>query len=115
MSKLSTAAEWSEFLKSFAAAIDAKHPPGNPGATEEVLQKAEAKLKITLPPSYRCFLSVSNGWRNASRAVPVLRPVEKIQWFKKEHPDWVAAYVDPMAGVDELLPSEKDYFHNRSG
>ena len=30
-------------------------------------------LKVKLPPSYRAFLSQSNGWKSASREVPVLR------------------------------------------
>lgn len=111
MSAPITPAEWKEFLKSFAVALRTDEWPGNPAASEEDLLKAESRLKITLPPSYRGFLSASNGWRNASRAVPVLRPIEKIRWFKREHREWVQAYVDPMQGAEPLLPAEQDYFN----
>src|SRR6266545_4801296 len=35
---------------------------GAPGATDEELRRAEARLGANLPPSYRSFLKVSNGW-----------------------------------------------------
>lgn len=111
VSALSTQTEWMHFLKSFAVALQTNEWPGNPAASEEHLLKAENRLKTTLPPSYRAFLSASNGWRNASRAVPLLRPIEKIRWFKREHRDWVLAYTDPMQGVEPLLPAEQDYFN----
>ena len=79
------------------------------------LRKAENRLKIALRPSYRAFLSSSNGWRNASREVPILRPVEKIRWFKREHREWVHAYADPMQGTEPLLPAEQDYFNSALG
>lgn len=110
VSPLQTAGEWNEFLRSFAAAIGGEWP-GSPALSEEHLLSVENRLKIKLPPSYRAFLLVSNGWRRASREVPVLRPVEKIEWFKKEHRDWVQAYVDPMQGMGALLPAEQDYFN----
>jgi HEAT repeat protein len=103
--------DWAQILKDFAAGIGAKEWPGNPGVTEEQLAKVEQKLKVKLPPSYRAFLSASNGWRQASRAVPVLRPVEKIKWFRREHRDWVQAYVEPMRGLEPRLPAERDYFN----
>ena len=111
MNALSTAAEWNQFLKSFVAALGTNEWPGNPAASEKELLKAEGRLKTTLPPSYRAFLSASNGWRNASRAVPILRPVEKIRWFKREHREWVQAYLDPIQGTEPLLPAEQDYFN----
>ena len=81
------------------------------GATEEQVAKVEAKLKVKLPPSYRAFLLASNGMKNASRAVPVLKPVEKVKWFGREHRDWVQAYTAPMQGIDLPLPAEADYFN----
>lgn len=108
---LSTPADWNQFLKSFAAACGASEWPGNTGASAEQLLKAESRLKIKLPPSYRTFLSASNGWRNASSEVPVLKSVESIRWFKREHRDWVQAYTDPMHGAEALLPAARDYFN----
>src|ERR687886_159501 len=39
---------------------------GYPGATEEQIARAEARLEATLPPSYRDFLKVTNGWRQTT-------------------------------------------------
>jgi hypothetical protein len=111
---LSTPAEWNDFLTSFAAAHGTSEWPGNGAASEGLLVEAESRLKIALPPSYRAFLSASNGWRNLSLEIPVLRPVERITWFKKAHRDWVQAYVDPLRGTEPLLPSEQDYFNYAS-
>jgi len=108
---LTSAPEWSEFFKKHASVSGAEEWPGNPGASEERLAAAEARLKIKLPPSYRAFLGASNGWNQASRAVPELRPVEKIRWFRREHKEWVQAYVDPMRGIYQRLPSEHNYFN----
>jgi hypothetical protein len=112
---LSTSMEWNQFLKSFASALGNGEWPGKTGASEEQLLKAEGRLKIKLPPSYRAFLAASNGWQNASREVPVLKPIEKIRWFKREHREWVQAYLDPMQGRDAILPAEQDYFNYAEG
>lgn len=111
MSALSTPAEWDQFLKTFAVSLRADNWPGTAAASEEQLLAAEKKLKVKLPPSYRAFLGSSNGWRNASRAVPLLRPVEQIRWFKREHRDWVQAYMGPMQTAGPILPAEQDYFN----
>jgi hypothetical protein len=79
------------------------------------LLKAESRLKAKLPPSYRAFLAVSNGWRNASLEVPILRPIEKTRWFNREHREWVQAYMDPMQGTEAILPAERDYFNYAEG
>jgi len=36
---------------------------GYPGATEGQIAQAEGRLGAILPPSYRAFLKVTNGWR----------------------------------------------------
>jgi hypothetical protein len=110
----STPADWNQFLTSFAATVGNEWP-GSPPASEEQLLQAENRLKVKLPPSYRAFLAASNGWRNASREVPILRPIEKIRWFKREHRDWVQAYLDPMQGTEAILPAERDYFNYAEG
>jgi len=110
---MSTPSEWRGFLEKFAAAVGALEWPGSPSASEEELLVAEKRLKTNLPPSYRAFLSVSNGWSQASRAVPVLRPVEKIRWFGRQQPEWVRAYQEPMRGIDPPVLDE-GYFNYSS-
>jgi len=80
---------------------------GNAGASEQQLTAVESRLGIKLPPSYRAFLKASNGWRFAAKNTPILRAVEEIRWFRKEHKDWYEAY---KMSAEPLCVSEKDYF-----
>jgi HEAT repeat protein len=107
MNAMSNPEEWLPFLKKYAAAADVEEWPGNPGASEQQLLAAEKRLKVKLPPSYRAFLSASNGWRFASDTTPVIRAVEKIRWFRKEHKDWYEAF---QMSAEPLCVMEKDYF-----
>jgi hypothetical protein len=52
-------------------------------ADERALQAAESRLGRRLPPSLRCFYSVSNGWRGlggSNRCYDML-PVEEVGWL----------------------------------
>lgn len=51
------------------------------GATEEQITQAEARLETTLPPSYREFLKVTNGWRKADWTELQLWSTEEVDWF----------------------------------
>ena len=107
MHAMSNSEEWLPFLKKYAAATGANEWPGNTGASEQQLVAVEERLKIKLPPSYRAFLAASNGWRFDSDMTPVIRAVENIRWFRKEHKDWYGAY---QMSVEPLSVMEKDYF-----
>ncbi len=102
-----TQEEWMVVLKKYASATGLDKSPMNTCASEDQLAEAEARLKIKLPPSYRTFLSACNGWKFASDMTPIIRPVEKIRWFRKEHKDWYEAY---QMSVEPLSVMEKDYF-----
>jgi SMI1 / KNR4 family (SUKH-1) len=65
---------------------------GSPGATEEQLQAAEQRLGRRLPPSYRQFLHLTNGWRPIP-GEPLL-PTEQVDLFWIKEPDWAEAQVD---------------------
>jgi HEAT repeat protein len=108
MVSLSNSTDWSDFLRRFATAAGADPWPGNPGVTEAELLKSETKLKIKLPPSYRTFLSASNGWKYSSTSVPPLRAVGDLKWFSKEYKEWFEAY--NLADVPMSI-MEKDYFN----
>lgn len=107
MSAMSNPEEWLPLLKKYATAIGADKWPGNPAASEQQLVAAEERLKTKLPPSYRTFLSASNGWRFDSDSTPVIRAAEKVRWFRKEHKDWYEAY---QMSAEPLCVMEKDYF-----
>lgn len=106
---MATPIDWDKFLKEYAAELGQTDWPGNSGASEVQLTAAEGRLKVKLPPSYRTFLGASNGWRNKSEAVPVLRSIDKVKWFRKEHKEWVSAYIDPMQGIPSPI-LDLDYF-----
>lgn len=79
---------------------------GYPGASEEQIVAAETRLGTTLPPSYRNFLKVTNGWRYYP-GILELRLIEKIDWFCVENQDWIDVWLDycPEDASDE------DYFN----
>jgi hypothetical protein len=77
-------------------------------ASEAEVMAAEKRLATRLPPSYRAFLKVSNGWRFPSVSIFDLLPAAKLVWFREQNQDWIDAYVGPSA---ELPPiSDKEYF-----
>jgi hypothetical protein len=67
---------------------------GYPGATDEQIAAAEARLGISLPPSYRNFLQVSNGWPQTTPFIYRIWSVEEIDWFPARHQDWIDAFLE---------------------
>lgn len=61
---------------------------GHEGATEELITAAETRLGAKLPPSYKDFLRVSNGWPVISDVVMPGRlwPVEEVYWIRDYDP-----------------------------
>jgi hypothetical protein len=77
------------------------------GATEEELGLLEARLEVTLPPSYRQFLAASNGWRSTGYFIDRLWSTGTIRWFRDHNQEWIDAYVEPAARLP-AIPDE-DY------
>ncbi len=82
---------------------------GFPGATEEELDALEARLGVGLPPSYREFLTVSNGWRQTGSSIWRMWSTEEIDWFRVRNADWIDAYVNPYGGLDGLSLTDEEY------
>ncbi|MET9388725.1 SMI1/KNR4 family protein [Streptomyces sp. NPDC002928] len=58
-------------------------PPGRPGADEAAIAAAEERLGRRLPPSYREFLAVSDGWHvDQTAGVYQLGGAADINWFQ---------------------------------
>ncbi|GGX71517.1 cell wall assembly protein [Streptomyces minutiscleroticus] len=58
-------------------------PLGRPGADEAAIVAAEERLGRRLPPSYREFLAVSDGWRvDQTAGIYQLGGVADIDWFR---------------------------------
>ncbi|WP_405799843.1 SMI1/KNR4 family protein [Streptomyces sp. NBC_01506] len=53
---------------------------GFPPADEERITALERRLGAKLPPSYRAFLAVSDGWRPAGIAVYLMGTTEGVHW-----------------------------------
>lgn len=68
---------------------------GYDGASETEIVAAEARLGITLPPSYRMFLTESNGWRNCGPFIYDLWSCADVRWFAEGNQEWIDAYVHP--------------------
>ncbi|NEO32764.1 MAG: SMI1/KNR4 family protein [Symploca sp. SIO3C6] len=67
---------------------------GYPGATEEQIALAETRLGIVLPPSYREFLTVTNGWYQTTPFIYKIWSTEEIEWFALRNQAWINAFVE---------------------
>lgn len=81
---------------------------GTAGATEAALQATETRLQTTLPPSYRAFLTATNGWSALTRFVWRVYPVEEIGWYGPRYPNNLALLrgdfgTGPLGKLGKLL------------
>lgn len=100
--------DWPEFLKRLSHEVLADESVrsmipaemikagwlGYPPATETELVKLEKRLKTELPPSYREFLLISNGWKFPGTFIHDLLSADKVDWFRKLHGDWIEAWLE---------------------
>lgn len=102
-----------------ASTQDRQHWLGYSGATEAQLQTAEARLGKKLPPSYRAFLKVTNGWQETTPFIQDLGATEEIDWFATKYPYWfnqlIQKYRTPPpfhtnGATTVLQVSDQDYF-----
>lgn len=64
-----------------------KHIVSSPISTlDEEVRLAEAKFGVILPPSYKSFITLYNGWFSSFYC---FFPIEKIEWYKKSNPETV--------------------------
>jgi hypothetical protein len=75
---------------------------GAPGASEAEIVAVEDRLGTRLPPSYRAFLAVSNGFLQPDLVVPRLRAVSEIAWFGDEDPESAAVWAGSAGPGDPL-------------
>ena len=103
--------EWSRailaspYVETFNLPIDAVASKwlGFEGATEAQIAAAEVRLGVGLPPSYRGFLKVSNGWRHTGTYIQRILPVEDIYWLRDTTDesllDHAELYIQQMSAV----------------
>lgn len=80
---------------------------GYSGATETELVAAEKCLGTQLPPSYRAFLAISNGWRAVNPLISDLWPAQLIDWLANTHPEVITIWEQAYKGI---VVSDEDYF-----
>lgn len=78
---------------------------GYAGATEAQILAAEARLGSKLPPSYRAFLSVTNGWSVLTQFAGQLWSTNEVGWLRDKDP----MLIDICAADDEDVP-DVEYF-----
>jgi hypothetical protein len=86
--------DWGELLEQFG--IEPK-----PGASEEEMRAAEARLGTSLPPDYRAFLRATNGLDGLADWVTRLRPAGELAWLRDEDPELIDVWAE-AAGDDSL-------------
>jgi hypothetical protein len=112
--------EWNNALLTSADAADLFRPEvietgwvGFPGATDEQIDAAEWRLGVYLPPSYREFLKVSNGWPLMGNPFTGgLLPVDEIERFPVRNQTWLDAIKSlPLnPDVDVVYPVSNEAF-----
>ncbi|MHB9857131.1 SMI1/KNR4 family protein [Streptomyces sp. YIM S03343] len=81
---------------------------GFPAASEERMAAMEERLGRRMPPSYREFLKVSDGWRHAGGFVWLLAGTEGARWHNDESglAEMFEEYLDEDAGPEELREAD---------
>jgi hypothetical protein len=119
---------WYDLLKNWSVALlgsnDLQEEPseeaivqewlGLPGASESEIAALEKRLNTKLPPSYRDFLSISNGWGQLNHFIYDLFPAQSVDWFSILDPDWVKAWTEPVGEEYEPLEVPDEVYFDYS-
>jgi hypothetical protein len=81
---------------------------GFPGVSKGQLTELEARLGMVLPPSYRSFLQVSNGFLQPGVIVPRLLPINEVAWLRDVDPDTIAIWTEGLSHTEG--PADLDSF-----
>lgn len=106
--------DWETFLRAWSAERETAMRAGAPSepplgwlgfapAAPEALAALEAGLGLPLPPSYRSFLEVTDGWRWAGEFVELLAPAAEVGPLRD-----LAGYVYEMLAEWEQEDLEED-------
>lgn len=101
-----------EFMEDIPLDVIASGWLGYPGAKEDQIAQAETRLGTKLPPSYREFLKVTNGWRQLNSFIYKLWSTVEVEWFAVRHQDdWINPWVEgyTSSGSDPVSISDEEY------
>jgi hypothetical protein len=115
----STASDWQSFLRAWSGEWADSVPDdelrdeeetardtrwlGFPPASEEQIAAMEERLGRRMPPSYRAFLRISDGWRHAGGFVWRLAGTGHARWHDNESglAEFIEEHLDEDAGPEE--------------
>jgi hypothetical protein len=80
---------------------------GHSAASPRAIAELEARLGVRLPPSYRAFLELTNGWDLVDSLFGRLLAAADVRWFREEHLEWIEAFVSTVP--EEQDDSEEDH------
>jgi hypothetical protein len=75
---------------------------GYPGATEEQLVKLENYLGTALPPDYREFLHITNGWRETGTSIDKIWSAEEVEWLSVRNQFLIDVYTEDSEPRSEM-------------
>lgn len=81
---------------------------GFDGASETEIHFHEKRLGITLPPSYKEFLKISNGFKQLNCFVWDIFSIDKIDWLKTADPNLYELYTTEFK--DSFNATDEEYF-----
>ncbi|MGW0478414.1 SMI1/KNR4 family protein [Nonomuraea sp. NPDC003214] len=108
---------WKPFLERWSDEWRIANPPADPAApswlgfdpaSEAEVAALEARLGRTLPPSYREFLLVTDGWTHAGPFVWRLRGTGEIGWLRDLEPHLIGEDEDDLLARSLLVSLEAD-------
>lgn len=114
--------EWSRLLLSTELAAvfpEQAHQAGwvgYAGASEGEIVRLEDRLKVPLPPSYRQFLQVSDGWPLVLPFLGRIWPARQVEWLAVRSPslieDWRLG--EQLAGPPQPIPDELYFVYGQA-
>src|SRR4051794_3002121 len=110
--------EWNQELLKCSKVVDTLPPEivraswlGSPSAAEQQIQETEARLGVALPPSYREFLAVTNGWLTTGNWVGKVWSAAEVEWYRVRHQDAIDAWLEGVSSQGDPYPvPEDEYF-----
>ncbi|WP_030223444.1 SMI1/KNR4 family protein [Streptomyces bikiniensis] len=97
-----------ERAEPFPAAVRRARWLGSTGATGEELDALEKRLGVSLPPSYRQFLLISNGWLNTTPDIHHILPAHEVGWTRDLDPELVTDWTEGYQGAERV--GDEEYF-----
>ncbi len=83
---------------------------GCPPASAEEISRLEARLDVRLPPSYREFLSVTNGWGAVGKFIDRVFPAAEVAWCRDVENEMIDGWMEGEADNPYPPVPDEQYF-----